>query len=165
MGFPHSDTSGSMPACGSPKLFAACHVFHRLLVPRHPLYALSSLTIKSFGRFQLPALRSSLQIAPPLFASRCPLIARFFYLANLSFPTSIVKDRLSCQLSTFSSSPPAPAAAANPSLPCRSDHFSPPPSSRKGSNHPYRFPVSHLLVELIGFEPTTPWLQTRCSPN
>ncbi len=45
MGFPHSDISGSMPACGSPKLFAACHVFHRLLVPRHPLYALSSLTI------------------------------------------------------------------------------------------------------------------------
>ena len=27
MGFPHSEISGSMPACGSPKLFAACHVF------------------------------------------------------------------------------------------------------------------------------------------
>ena len=43
-GFPHSDISGSMDICSSPKLFAAYHVFHRLLVPRHPPYALSSMT-------------------------------------------------------------------------------------------------------------------------
>ena len=30
---------------GSPKLIAAYHVFLRLLAPRHPPYALSSLTI------------------------------------------------------------------------------------------------------------------------
>jgi hypothetical protein len=30
---------------GSPKLIAASHVLHRLLAPRHPPYALSSLTI------------------------------------------------------------------------------------------------------------------------
>jgi hypothetical protein len=35
-----------MPACGSPKLIAACHVLHRLLLPRHPPCALSSLTTK-----------------------------------------------------------------------------------------------------------------------
>src|SRR6185295_18280225 len=46
IGFPHSDIPGSMPACGSPKLIAACHVLHRLLLPRHPPCALSSLTIK-----------------------------------------------------------------------------------------------------------------------
>ena len=46
VGFPHSDIPGSKPACGSPRLFAACHVLHRLLAPRHPPYALSSLTIK-----------------------------------------------------------------------------------------------------------------------
>ena len=34
-----------MPVCGSPKLFAAYHVLHRLLAPRHSPYALSSLTI------------------------------------------------------------------------------------------------------------------------
>ncbi len=45
-GFPHSDIPGSMPACGSPRLIAACHVLHRLLLPRHPPCALSSLTIK-----------------------------------------------------------------------------------------------------------------------
>ena len=44
-GFPHSEISGSTPVCGSPKLIAAYHVLHRLLVPRHPPYALSSLTI------------------------------------------------------------------------------------------------------------------------
>ena len=43
-GFPHSDISGSKDICSSPKLFAAYHVFHRLLVPRHPPYALSSMT-------------------------------------------------------------------------------------------------------------------------
>ena len=43
-GFPHSDISGSKDICSSPKLFAAYHVFHRLLVPRHPPYALISIT-------------------------------------------------------------------------------------------------------------------------
>ena len=42
--FPHSEISGSMGICPSPKLFAAYHVFHRLLVPRHPPCALFSLT-------------------------------------------------------------------------------------------------------------------------
>ena len=43
-GFPHSDISGSVDICSSPKLFAAYHVFHRLLVPRHPPCALLRLT-------------------------------------------------------------------------------------------------------------------------
>ena len=43
-GFPHSDISGSLDICSSPKLFAAYHVFHRLLVPRHPPCALISIT-------------------------------------------------------------------------------------------------------------------------
>ena len=43
-GFPHSDICGSWDMCSSPQLFAAYHVFHRLLVPRHPPCALSSLT-------------------------------------------------------------------------------------------------------------------------
>ena len=43
-GFPHSDISGSSDICSSPKLFAAYHVFHRLLVPRHPPCALIRLT-------------------------------------------------------------------------------------------------------------------------
>ena len=43
-GFPHSEISGSWPICGSPKLIAACHVLHRLLMPRHSPCALINLT-------------------------------------------------------------------------------------------------------------------------
>src|SRR4051812_30762935 len=45
-GFPHSDIRGSTIARISPRLFAACHVLHRLLAPRHPPNALVSLTIQ-----------------------------------------------------------------------------------------------------------------------
>ena len=43
-GLPHSEIFGSKPVCGSPKLIAAYHVLHRRPAPRHPPYALSSLT-------------------------------------------------------------------------------------------------------------------------
>ena len=43
-GFPHSEIHGSRDICSSPWLFAAYHVFHRLLVPRHPPCALFCLT-------------------------------------------------------------------------------------------------------------------------
>ena len=43
-GFPHSEIHGSLVICTSPWLFAAYHVFRRLLVPRHPPCALFSLT-------------------------------------------------------------------------------------------------------------------------
>ena len=49
-GFPHSEISGSQPVCGSPKLIAAYHVFHRLSVPRHPPCALLCLTFCTVHR-------------------------------------------------------------------------------------------------------------------
>ena len=51
--FPHSEICGSRDICSSPQLIAACHVFLRLLVPRHPPCALYSLTIMlpSLSRF------------------------------------------------------------------------------------------------------------------
>src|SRR6201997_1237659 len=56
-GFPHSEIPGSKPACGSPRLIAACHVLHRLLLPRHPPCALSSLTTK-FTRYTAAPVQS-----------------------------------------------------------------------------------------------------------
>jgi hypothetical protein len=57
-----------MPACGSPKLIAACHVLHRLLLPRHPPCALSSLTTKftqhTRDRSQLSAISFQLKTFP-----------------------------------------------------------------------------------------------------
>ena len=40
-GFPHSEIQGSKIARISPRLIAACHVLHRLSVPRHPPNALT----------------------------------------------------------------------------------------------------------------------------
>ena len=40
VGFPHSEIHGSKLTRSSPWLIAACHVLHRLSVPRHPPNAL-----------------------------------------------------------------------------------------------------------------------------
>src|SRR5687768_7436924 len=68
-GFPHSEICGSQPICGSPQLIAAYHVLHRLLTPRHPPYALSSLTEHSDARWlALPV--------NPIFSCQRPLTRR-----------------------------------------------------------------------------------------
>ena len=46
MGFSHSDICESSLACSSSQLFAAYRVLLRLLAPRHPPNALSSLTFR-----------------------------------------------------------------------------------------------------------------------
>ena len=99
-GFPHSDISGSKPACGSPKLFAACHVLLRLLAPRHPPYALSSLTIKLTAHAAHPS--SGTRNVPGKFAVRQVTLLRNLWLANthvcaskrlrLPLPHSVVKE-------------------------------------------------------------------------
>ena len=61
-GFPHSDISGSLDMCSSPKLFAAYHVFHRLSVPRHPPCALLRLTfVCPFPKKWLPPVLPSVE--------------------------------------------------------------------------------------------------------
>src|SRR3954471_19748147 len=87
-GLPHSDIHGSTPARGSPWLFAACHVLHRLLVPRHPpnaLLILDTVLLKHASattmhgnhrqirpRRQQPRCRQnqSRMIPPPLFSTK-----------------------------------------------------------------------------------------------
>src|SRR5688500_1374295 len=49
-GLPHSEIPGSKVVCTSPGLIAAYHVLRRLLEPRHPPCALSSLTNNSLQR-------------------------------------------------------------------------------------------------------------------
>jgi hypothetical protein len=46
-GFPHSEIAGSKGARASPALIAACHVLHRLSMPRHPSEALMRLIVLS----------------------------------------------------------------------------------------------------------------------
>ena len=63
-GFPHSDIPGSTPACGSPRLIAACHVLHRLSAPRHPPYTLNSLTnLECLADRRILSLQSSIQLS------------------------------------------------------------------------------------------------------
>ncbi len=45
-GFPIQKSPDQSLFSSSPKLIAACHVFHRLLTPRHPPFALNSLATK-----------------------------------------------------------------------------------------------------------------------
>ena len=54
---PHSDIHGSKPARGSPWLFAACHVLHRLLVPRHPPNAL--IILRSLMNSRSPTMHGN----------------------------------------------------------------------------------------------------------
>ena len=69
-GFPHSDTPGSMLACSSPRLFAACHVLRRRSVPRHPPCALSRLTSPNpwmgRGRFVNLVARATHRLCGPV---------------------------------------------------------------------------------------------------
>ena len=56
-GLPHSDTSGSIPVCGSPDIFAAYRVLLRLPKPRHPPYALASLSLMNLYLVKLYYLK------------------------------------------------------------------------------------------------------------
>src|SRR3954453_10010932 len=97
-GLPHSDIRGSTIARISPRLFAACHVLHRLLAPRHPTNALVSLTI------QPPNTRTQYQTARQVLNAQTasPTLTNY---------TSI--PRFTCQRSTARarSRDPAPPAA------------------------------------------------------
>ncbi len=63
-GLPHSDIHGSKPARGSPWLCAACHVLHRLLVPRHPPNALLSFNLLLVSLEESRSIQTSRLRAP-----------------------------------------------------------------------------------------------------
>src|ERR687893_644013 len=67
VGFPHSEIRASKLACGSTRLIAACHVLHRLSVPRHPPYALTILMVigSRYAVFKDQTPRSRRRIARP----------------------------------------------------------------------------------------------------
>src|SRR5205085_11102880 len=54
IGLPHSDIHGSKGARPSPQLFAACHVLHRLLAPRHPPDALFNASFSHSLHYPCP---------------------------------------------------------------------------------------------------------------
>ena len=101
-GFPHSDINGSMPACRSPLLFAACHVLLRRMVPGHPPCALCSLIFSSLDPetncfflllplqpFRLPASRPPrIRSLPAPLLLLVPLSIRFLLPIRLQLACS-----------------------------------------------------------------------------
>lgn len=71
-GLPHSDIRGSTIARISPRLIAACHVLHRLLVPRHPLNALLILISSPPARRTKPHPRVRLVLSCPTDSNATP---------------------------------------------------------------------------------------------
>ncbi len=176
-GLPHSDIHGSTPARGSPWLFAACHVLHRLLVPRHPPNALLALEI---NRIRLAA-------DPPPCTGTIPGQTRkgqgrrpFPMVPSLSThitpltPASRGREATAHAATTLRSDlrPPDPETHQNPIHPDK-DHTAQP---RQRAARPIRHTTRNAPVpagtrmettrmETIGVEPTTPCLQSRCSPS
>ena len=176
-GFPHSDIRGSMAICASPRLFAACHVLRRLLMPRHSPCALFRLT---FSRI-IGLHKNLLPTAFP--KSQCSgrsLSLR--YLASLPlFSISVALFLLSSSSSLYSvfkvRSLPLPEDLSIHRFPSECSDLSQlsvvgssglePPTSRLSgarSNHLSYEPVPGTLVEMNRFELSTPCLQGRCSP-
>ena len=76
-GFPHSDIRGSVDICSSPRLFAAYHVLLRLLVPRHPPYALFRLIFVVLFFLEFVFLPLEIVLRVPAFAGRRKISAAF----------------------------------------------------------------------------------------
>ena len=83
-GFPHSEISGSMLICSSPKLIAACHVLRRLLMPRHSPCALYSLTLRDI----LVLLFGIMQAINRLLSQNCNCYPHLFRCSTIKIHNS-----------------------------------------------------------------------------
>ena len=167
-GFPHSDIPGSTPACGSPRLFAACHVLLRQSVPRHPPCALLRLICRRL------ACSSTRLLAPPpafpfalLRASRLPL--RLPPPSLYPFTLALALPSFLCAV--FKVRPP-PRGPPSPGLPVRSpEPFRPYPSRfprarclrPRAYRSPFTFPLALCLPSRPFLLPSYPFpLLTLC---
>jgi hypothetical protein len=114
-GFPHSEICGSKGARPSPQLIAACHVLHRLSVPRHPPDALKRLISASSTReaprtvasaltqdtrhhtsTPLPAAGTILHLRPiraeARFSQRRAIVPSSHSLHNVQYPRSLSRS-------------------------------------------------------------------------
>jgi hypothetical protein len=108
---PHSEIDGSKPVCGSPSLIAAYHVLHRLLAPRHPPCALSSLTIRTLNLTQ-----SAFGLQPSAFRTRPEDLRtddrRPSASVQVNTHCECVVGKLPLQNIQLSKNPPSPASAS-----------------------------------------------------
>ncbi len=182
---PHSEIRGSKGARPSPRLFAACHVLHRLSVPRHPPNALTRLIRRPAAahREHNPPCRHP--------GPRLTLSTHVTRLANIQDPIApepaspapaALNVRQShsypqCQRSVTKRQRPedrgqnlrtpthVPMPSTMPRRPATMPRRPAPASARASSVLPHPSLVLGLLVEPTGLEPATPCLQSRRSPS
>ena len=154
-GFPHSEISGSMLICSSPKLIAAYHVLHRLLMPRHSPCALISLTIESFDSQSTITLEKSLSVLYYSWIMQAHMfevyIAKIVFLPNFlnnKFPFMLPSHN--CIIITMFSFQGASLNLFDKKL--------------NEASISWCFSQS-LVVESTGIEPVTSCLQGRRSPS
>ena len=133
------------PMCGSPRLIAACHVLLRLLMPRHSPCALYSLTYFSFQRHWF-----SQELCRPQIWFIVVFVLPFFkvHKLKLCYLSVACSQFLACFTVQFSRCSSNLFQGQIEMLTLLDKHFN---------------PIS--LVEVIGFEPVTPCLQSRCSTS
>ena len=182
-GLPHSEIPGSTIARISPGLFAACHVLHRLSVPRHPPDALLMLLTPhptaNIARLRAHCARS---------AERCPGASRGPSSATFLSIQKILRD------GTDRPREPHDQGKPRPPLPSRSHNSllyncpsATPARSKTGREFGHSAAMSKLFppafgaccasacraakallspgVEVNGLEPSTSCLQSRRSPS
>jgi hypothetical protein len=90
----YSEIPGSKPMCGYPRLIAACHVLHRLLVPRHSLCALCFLHRFNLSLFD-PLSRIGNQLDKRLFFQD-PKVIGFLFVLLFELSSNVFKCLLLC---------------------------------------------------------------------
>ena len=155
-GLPHSEISGSTPACGSPKLIAACHVLHRRSKPRHPPSALRSLTTRELLGETMQLSKSKFCSFSDVFHFRCSietLLCRSFTAHESQ--NGPERDRTADLLN---------ANQALSQLSYRPKRV----TSKKRSSGPYAKNNLYQFSKMVGrtgIAPVTPALSARCSAN
>ena len=125
-GFPHSDIRGSTIARISPRLFAACHVLHRLLAPRHPPNALIALIHHQHPHAGPRSTRARTN------GKQCPALLTHIHNQPFRFTCQTTRLRLSSGTMTQA------ARAANPSCSKAARHTGKPSGSQQRALKPWR---------------------------
>ncbi len=156
-GLPHSEIHGSKGARPSPRLFAACHVLHRLSVPRHPPNALRRLISAADKTAHAPEIKS-----PRLLAEAEPHTRASRGLnPQQSLPEQFSHTGSRHPRSTRPQTPTPDRTAPVTFLFTMSNTH----ADRRPRHHPqsrlsYSDPSLLQLVEADGIEPTTSSLQS-----
>lgn len=160
-GFPHSEIHGSTGARPSPWLIAACYVLHRLSVPRHPPDALidawsqqiMSRTEKSLRNRNHRSPRHIPRSGPTSPPPRQEDMARQRGPERLGHSLTPIHDVQHSRTSPPKAVLPEPISSLEEPSPASPGPALDRPRGRR------------RLVEADGIEPTTPCLQSRCSPS